>query len=83
MAEDVDDYIITEKQRENILLELTVNDFYKFEENNHPKYMGYVYIFKKKVKLLQRYLYECTWVNLYIKFSSIIDNIVIVISFHD
>jgi len=79
----MEDYIIKESERKQVLLQLTVNDLIKFEKNNHPNYKGYVYVFKKKVQLLHRYLFEKTWVNLYIKFSSIIENFVIVISFHE
>ena len=77
------DYDISEEKRKNVLLELTIDDFVRKDKSRNKKIKGYVYIFHKKVKLLQKYLNEMLDVNLYIKFSSIMEKYVIIISFHE
>lgn len=78
----MDDYMITEEMRKQILLSLTEMNFKKVERNNHPKFSGYVYIFEIWVKLIHRYLNEEELVRLYIKISNQFTRSVIIISFH-
>lgn len=77
------DYDISNEKRKQILLNLTEDDFRRKDESRNKNIPGYVYIFHKRVKLLQKYLYEIEDVNLYIKFSSIMEKYVIIISFHE
>lgn len=77
-------YIITEKERKEILLGLCVEDFCKAEPNDHPGYPDeIVYIFGKDVELMPRFGGDIKTVSLYIKFNKLDNSYVIVISFHE
>ncbi|MDD7281486.1 MAG: hypothetical protein PUH10_05800 [Erysipelotrichaceae bacterium] len=77
------DYNITEKMREEILLDLQVDDFCEAINNEHPKFSHEIlYIFGKDVRLLPRFGTEEETVSLYIKFNKLENLYCIVISFH-
>lgn len=79
----LENYLISEDDRKQILLDLEIDDFSKVDKNRNLKFSGLVYIFKKKVYLTDRYLNEDSLVPLYIKMSSQLNDHVIVISFHE
>lgn len=78
------DYIISETEREEILLGLCVEDFCEAKQNDHPGYPEeIVYIFGKDVELMPRFGGDIKTVSLYIKFNKLDNMYVIVISFHE
>ena len=79
----LEDYILSESERKNILLSLNVDDFYRKDVNYNPGHSGYVYKFLKRVELLHRYENEIKHIKLYIKFSYPIEGRVVVISCYE
>lgn len=78
------DYMITEKQREEILLSLQVEDFCEAVYNKNDKYKHEIlYIFGKDEYLLPRFGGKEKLVSLYIKFNKLENGYSIVISFHE
>lgn len=78
------DYNITEKMREEILLDLQVEDFCEAVNNEHPKFSYEIlYVFGKDVDLLPRFGGKEKSVSLYIKFNKLENLYCIVISFHE
>lgn len=78
------DYIFTEQRREEILLDLCVDDFCEAVNNEHPQYAHEIlYVFGKNVKLLPRYGGEERTVSLYIKFNKLENLYCIIVSFHE
>ena len=78
------DYIISESDAQQILLELEVDDFSEVRQNDHVGYEHErLYIFGKDVKLTERFGTGEKTVSLYIKFNKQEDKYVIVISFHE
>ena len=77
-------YVIDEKLSKDILLSLQPEDFSEVVNNEH---IGYeyerLYIFGKKVLLIERFGEAEKDVSLYIKFNKMEDAFVIVISFHE
>jgi len=77
------EYVISEKQRKQILLSLEAADFSEIKHNTHKGYEHeLLYVFGKDVKLLNRFGSEEEQVSLYIKFNKLESLYVIVISFH-
>lgn len=77
------EYVISEKQRKQILLSLEAADFSEIKHNTHKGYEHeLLYVFGKDVKLLNRFGPEEEQVSLYIKFNKLESLYVIVISFH-
>jgi len=78
-----EEYLITEKDAETILLSLCVEDFCKIVPNEDPRYPHErLYIFGKDVILIPRFGEKETTVSLYIKFNKLDGNYTVVISFH-
>lgn len=80
-----DNYVITEEDAKNILLDLSAEEFSHLLRNEHPGFEHEIlYVFGKKTELLKRYDEEKDNVDLYIKFNKmdIPFNLLIVISFH-
>lgn len=78
------DYIFTEQRREEILLDLCVDDFCEAVNNEHQQYAHEIlYVFGKNVKLLPRYGGEERTVSLYIKFNKLENLYCIIVSFHE
>lgn len=78
------DFVFTEKMREQILLNLCVEDFCGTVKNEHPKYAYEIlYIFGKSVRLLPRFGRSEKVVHLYIKINKLQDSFCIIISFHE
>lgn len=79
-----EDYLITEKKREEILLSLSADDFCKMVQNEHEKFQDeYLYIFGKDIILLPRYHGDEKMVHLYIKINQLKNYYCIVVSFHE
>ncbi len=77
------DYIFTEEDAKQLILSLTANDFSDAVQNSHSEHPEEVlYIFGKEVKLMPRYGETEEKVSLYIKFNKLVNQYVIVISFH-
>ena len=77
------EYVISEKQRKQILLSLEAADFSEIKHNTHKGYEHeLLYVFGKDVKLLNRFGSEEEQVSLYIKFNKLESLYVIVIPFH-
>lgn len=77
------DYVFTEADAKNVILSLTADDFSDAVQNDHPQHPEEIlYIFGKDIKLLPRYGGAEELVSLYIKFNKLINQYVIVISFH-
>lgn len=77
------DYIVNEEKRKEIILSLTVADFFEIRHNTHKGYEHeLLYVFGKDVKLLRRFTSGEEQVSLYIKFNKLESRYVIVISFH-
>lgn len=78
------DFVFTEKMREQILLNLCVEDFCGTVKNEHPQYAHEIlYIFGKSVRLLPRFGRSEKVVHLYIKINKLQDSFCIIISFHE
>lgn len=80
-----DNYVITEEDVKNILLELSAEEFSHLLRNEHLGYEHEIlYVFGKEVKLLKRYEEGNELLKLYIKFNKIDSpcDLLIVISFH-
>lgn len=79
-----DTYLISTKEAEEIILNLTAKDFSAAVQNEHQGYENEtLYIFGKDVELLERYGNNVKRVSLYIKFNKLKNQFVIVISFHE
>lgn len=81
-------YIIAEKDRIDILLELTTDDFIGWELSDNPNFpKDVVYIFHHTKAFIPRGIEDapCENVRLYIKFTwtKYQNNILLIISFHD
>lgn len=77
------DYVFTEADAKRVILSLTAEDFSDAVQNNHPQHPEEIlYIFGKNVKLLPRYGGAEEMVSLYIKFNKLVNQYLIVISFH-
>lgn len=77
-------YNITEQLREEILLDLQIDDFCEAVHNEHPKFSHEIlYVFGKDVYLLPRFGGKERTVSLYIKFNKLENLYCIVISFHE
>jgi len=78
------DYIIDEQLSKKILLSLEVSDFTEKLDNDHVgREYEKLYVFEKKVKLVERFGSGEKLVPLYIKMRQRDDGLVIVISFHE
>ena len=78
------EYIISETEREQILLGLCAEDFCEAEPNDHPAYSEEIlYVFGKEVELMPRFGGHIKTVSLYIKFNKLDNSYVIVVSFHE
>ena len=78
------DYVIDEKLSKEILLSLGPHDFSEIVNNEHKGFEHeHLYIFGKKVRLLERFGNSEKQVSLYIKFNKLENAFVIVISFHE
>ena len=77
-------YLLTEKDVENIILDLTAMDF---SDAVHTDHVGFehetLYIFGKTVLLTERFGSAEKLVSLYIKFNKLDNMFVIVVSFHE
>jgi len=79
-----DEFIFTEQKREDILLELCVEDFCEVLDNDNPLYPNEkLYVFGKDVRLLPKYGGDERNVSLYIKFNKLENLYCIVVSFHE
>lgn len=77
------DYVFTEEDAKKVILSLTVYDFSDAVQNDHPQHPEEIlYIFGKDINLMPRYGDSEEKVSLYIKFNKLINQYVIVISFH-
>lgn len=77
------DYVFTEEDAKKVILSLTAYDFSDAVQNDHPQYPEEIlYIFGKDINLMPRYGDSEEKVSLYIKFNKLINQYVIVISFH-
>lgn len=77
------DYVFTEEDAKEVILSLTAFDFSDSVQNDHPEHPEEIlYIFGKDIKLLPRYGGSEEMVSLYIKFNKLVNQYVIVISFH-
>lgn len=80
-------YILTENDIARICATLTPDDFCQRVQNVHPGYeYEILYIFQKKISLVERYGNKEDTVKLYIKFNCIHysdDKFLIIISFHE
>lgn len=77
------DYVFTEEDAKKVILSLTVYDFSNAVQNDHPQHPEEIlYIFGKDVKLLPRFGSSEERVSLYIKFNKLVNQYVIIISFH-
>lgn len=77
------DYVFTEEDAKEVILSLTAFDFSDSVQNDHPQHPEEIlYIFGKNIKLLPRYGGSEEMVSLYIKFNKLVNQYVIVISFH-
>ncbi|MFM9414126.1 hypothetical protein ACKQTC_07075 [Peptococcus simiae] len=77
------EYVLSEAEAEKILLSLSTKDFSEARRNQKEGY-GHelLYIFGKKVELLERFGANLVIVPLYIKLNRIENKILIVVSFH-
>jgi len=77
-------YVIDEAAAKEILLSLTPDDFSEVLQNKHPgREYEQLYVFGKKVVLLERFGTAEKRVALYIKMNKINKQCVIIISFHE
>jgi hypothetical protein len=78
------DYVITEDDCERILLSLQPEDFSKAVNNEHLHHQDErLYIFGKKVSLLERFGSDEKEVMLYIKINKLAKRYVIIVLFHE
>ena len=78
------DYVIDEAKAKEIILSLTAMDFSEVLRNEHTGFEHErLYVFGKDVVLLERTGTEEKTVSLYIKFNTLENSFVIVISFHE
>lgn len=79
-----ENYLLTVKDAENIIMDLTAMDFSDAVPNEHVGFeYETLYIFGKDVQLIERYGTAEKLVPLYIKFNKLDNEFVIVISFHE
>ncbi len=77
-------YIINEQVLKEIIMDLKVEDFSEILKNNKPGFEHErLYVFGKKVKLLERFGEQEKEVSLYIKTNKLDDNFVIIVSLHE
>ncbi len=77
-------YVINSDKVEEIILSLTVMDFSRVLNNEHKGFeYELLYVFGKKVELLERFGNRKKSVELYIKFNKLSNNYLIIISFHE
>lgn len=77
------DYVFTEEDAKNVMLSLTADDFSGAVQNDHPNHPEEIlYIFGKDIILMPRYGDSEETVSLYIKFNKLVNQYVIIISFH-
>ena len=77
-------YVIDEQMAKEILLDLEAEDFSQILQNEHAGYEEeQLYVFGKDVTLLERMGNMEKEVSLYIKFNKLVNQYVIVISFHE
>lgn len=77
-------YVINSYKVEEIILSLTVMDFSGVLNNEHKGFeYELLYVFGKKVELLERFGNRKKSVELYIKFNKLSNNYLIIISFHE
>lgn len=77
-------YLLTEKEAEKIILSLTAFDFSDAVANEHVGFEHeMLYIFGKTVPLTERFGTREKQVPLYIKFNKLENQFVIIISFHE
>ncbi len=77
-------YLLTEKDVENIILDLTAMDFSDAVSNKHVGFEHEtLYIFGKDILMTGRFCSAEKLVPLYIKFNKLDNEFVIVISFHE
>ena len=77
-------FIFSEQMREEILLNLEVEDFCGVLQNEHPNFAHErLYVFGKEVWMIPRYGGEKRLVSLYIKINKLDGPFCIVISFHE
>lgn len=77
------DYVFTEEDAKNVMLSLTADDFSDAVQNDHPNHPEEIlYIFGKDIILMPRYGDSEETVSLYIKFNKLVNQYVIIISFH-
>ena len=78
-----DNFVISESDVEKIICSLTSDDFSDILPNEHPVFeYERLYVFGKRVKLLERFGSGEEVVDLYIKFNKLENQFLIVISFH-
>ena len=78
-----DNFVISESDVEKIICSLTSDDFSDILPNEHPGFeYERLYVFGKRVKLLERFGSGEEVVDLYIKFNKLENQFLIVISFH-
>lgn len=79
-----EDFVFNEQMREEILLELCVEDFCEVLNNDHPRFAHEkLYVFGKDIQLLPRYGGDERMVSLYIKINKLENSYCIVVSFHE
>lgn len=77
-------YVIDEQMAKEIILDLEAADFSQILQNEHAGYEEeQLYVFGKDVTLLERIGKKEKQVSLYIKFNKLMNQFVIVISFHE
>ena len=77
-------YVIDEQMAKEIILDLEAKDFSQILQNEHAGYEDeQLYVFGKDVSLLERIGNKEKEVSLYIKFNQLVNQYVIVISFHE
>ena len=77
------DYVFMEEDAKKVILSLTVYDFSNAVQNDHPQHPEEIlYIFGKDIRLLPRFGSSEEKVSLYIKFNKLVNQYVIIISFH-
>ena len=77
-------YVINSDKVEEIILSLTVMDFSRVLNNEHKGFeYELLYVFGKKVELLERFGNRKKSVEIYIKFNKLSNNYLIIISFHE
>lgn len=78
------DYVIDEAKAKEIILSLQPEDFSEILQNEHKGFEHeLLYVFGKDVILLERNGTQEKTVSLYIKFNSLENRFIIVVSFHE